>query len=138
MMDVGGPALTTNNDLTGYRESLLAYIRANHVPLDFYSIHHYTVFSEDPLDFVRLADQYRQLLDSYGFTHTAIQLTEWNYGLVDNPTDAQRAASPALAWIDMKIEMRREFSTAQRQTVRTALTFGARSLTSRGRLRGDR
>ena len=27
-MQVGGPALTTNNDLTGYRQSLLRYIRA--------------------------------------------------------------------------------------------------------------
>lgn len=101
-MQVGGPALTTNNDLTGYRESLLAYIRDNHVPLDFYSIHHYTDFTEDPFDFVRLADQYRELLDSYGFTHTAIQLTEWNYGLVDNPTDAQRAAFAADSLIYMQ------------------------------------
>jgi hypothetical protein len=91
-MEVGGPALTTNNDLTGYRESLLAYIRANRLPLDFYSIHHYTDFTEDPLDFVRLTEQYRRLLDGYGFTRTAIQLTEWNFGLVDNPTDIQRAA----------------------------------------------
>lgn len=101
-MEVGGPALTTNNDLTGYRESLLAYIRANRVPLDFYSIHHYTDFTEDPLDFVRLGDQYRQLLDSYGFTRTAIQLTEWNYGLVDNPSDAQRAAFAADSLIYMQ------------------------------------
>jgi xylan 1,4-beta-xylosidase len=101
-MEVGGPALTTNNDLTGYRESLLAYIRANHVPLDFYSIHHYSDFTEDPLDFVRLADQYRQLLDSYGFTHTQVQLTEWNYGLVDNPSDAQRAAFAADSLVYMQ------------------------------------
>lgn len=101
-MEVGGPALTTNNDLTGYRESLLAYIRANHLPLDFYSIHHYTDFTEDPLDFVRLADEYRQLLDRYGFTDTGIQLTEWNYGLVDNPPDAQRAAFAADSLIYMQ------------------------------------
>ncbi len=101
-MEIGGPALTTNNDLTGYRESLLAYIRANHLPLDFYSIHHYTDFTEDPLDFTRLADEYRRLLDSYGFTRTAIQLTEWNYGLVDNPTDAQRAAFAADSLIYMQ------------------------------------
>lgn len=101
-MEVGGPALTTNNDLTGYRESLLAYIRANRLPLDFYSIHHYSDFTEDPLDFVRLADQYRQLLDSYGFRHTQVQLTEWNYGLVDNPSDAQRAAFAADSLIYMQ------------------------------------
>jgi hypothetical protein len=101
-MQIGGPALTTNNDLTGYRESLLAYIRANQLPLDFYSIHHYSDFTEDPMDFVRLGDQYRQLLDGYGFTRTAIQLTEWNYGLVDQPTDAQRAAFAADSLIYMQ------------------------------------
>jgi hypothetical protein len=101
-MEVGGPALTTNNDLTGYRESLLAYIRANHLPLDFYSIHHYTDFTEDPVDFVRLGQQYRQLLDSYGFTRTALQLTEWNYGLVDNPSDTGRAAFVADSLVYMQ------------------------------------
>jgi xylan 1,4-beta-xylosidase len=101
-MQVGGSALTTNNDLTGYRESLLAYVRDKHLPLDFYSIHHYTDFTEDPIDFVRLADQYRALLDSDGFTHTSIQLTEWNYGLVDNPTDIQRAAFIADALVYMQ------------------------------------
>jgi xylan 1,4-beta-xylosidase len=101
-MQVGGPALTTNNDLTGYRESFLNYVRANRVPLDFYSIHHYSDFTEDPLDFARLGVQYRQLLDSLGFDRTAIQLTEWNYGLVDNPSDAQRAAFAADSLIYMQ------------------------------------
>jgi hypothetical protein len=101
-MQIGGPALTTNNDLTGYRESLLAYIRANRLPLDFYPIHHYTDFTEDPYDFVRLSDQYRTLLDSFGFTRTAIQLTEWDYGLVDNPPAMQRAAFAATSLIDMQ------------------------------------
>jgi xylan 1,4-beta-xylosidase len=91
-MQIGGPALTTNNDLTGYRESLLAYIRAHRLPLDFYSIHHYSDFTEDPLDFTRLGNDYRALLNSYGFTRTAIHLTEWNYGLVDQPSPMQRAA----------------------------------------------
>ncbi len=109
-MEVGGPALTTNNDLTGYRESLLAYIRANHLPLDFYSIHHYTDFTEDPIDFVRLGEEYRQLLDSYGFTRTGLQLTEWNYGLVDNPSDTQRAAFVADSLIYMQdAPLRRAF-----------------------------
>jgi hypothetical protein len=101
-MQVGGPALTTNNDLTGYRQSLLSYVRANHVPLDFYSIHHYTDFTEDPLDFVRLADEDRALLDRYGFDHTAIQLTEWNYGIAETPTPLQRAAFAADSLIYMQ------------------------------------
>ncbi len=101
-MQIGGPALTTNNDLTGYRDSLLAYIRTNHLPLDFYSIHHYSDFTGDPQDFVRLADEYRQLLDGSGFRRTAIQLTEWNYGLVDNPTAMERAAFAADSLIYMQ------------------------------------
>ena len=101
-MQVGGPALTTNNDLTGYRQSLLSYVRDNHVPLDFYSIHHYSDFTEDPLDYVRLADEDRRLLDRYGFSHTQIQLTEWNYGLVDTPTPMQRAAFAADSLIYMQ------------------------------------
>jgi len=101
-IEVGGPALTTNNDLTGYRQSLLAYIRANHLPLDFYSIHHYTDFTEDPIDFVRLAREYRRLLDRYGFTHTDLQLTEWNYGVVEPAGEAQRAAFVADSLIYMQ------------------------------------
>jgi xylan 1,4-beta-xylosidase len=101
-MQVGGPALTTNNDLTGYRQSLLIYIRAHHLPLDFYSIHHYTDFTEDPLDFARLGREYRKLLDRYGFARTGLQLTEWNYGLVDQPTAMQRAAFVADSLILMQ------------------------------------
>jgi xylan 1,4-beta-xylosidase len=102
-MQVGGPALTTNNDLTGYRESFLNYVRAHQVPLDFYSIHHYSDFTEDPLDFARLGDQYRQLLDSLGFRRTAIQLTEWNYGIAEQPeSDAARAAFAADSLIYMQ------------------------------------
>jgi len=102
-MQVGGPALTTNNDLTGYRESFLNYVRTNRVPLDFYSIHHYSDFTEDPLDFARLGDEYRQLLDSLGFYRTAIQLTEWNYGIAEQPeSDAARAAFAADSLIYMQ------------------------------------
>ncbi len=101
-MLVGGPALTTNNDLTGYRESLLAYIKANRLPLDFYSIHHYADFTEDPQDFARLGRSYRALLDAYGFRRTAIQMTEWNYGLVDQPSPMQRAAFAADSLLAMQ------------------------------------
>ncbi|HEY7076760.1 MAG TPA: hypothetical protein VH418_15390 [Solirubrobacteraceae bacterium] len=101
-MQIGTPALTTNNDLTGYRESLLAFIRAHRLPLDFYSIHHYSDFTEDPLDFNRLGDEYRALLDRYGFRHAAIQLTEWNYGLQEVPSALQRAAYVASSLVLMQ------------------------------------
>src|SRR5262249_564424 len=102
-MQVGGPALTTNNDLTGYRESFLNYVRANRGPLDFYSIHHYRDFTEAPLHFPPLGDEYRHLLDSLGFDRTAIQLTEWNYGIAEQPeSDAARAAFAADSLIYMQ------------------------------------
>jgi xylan 1,4-beta-xylosidase len=101
-MKVGGPALTTNNDLTGYRESLLSFIRANDLPLDFWSIHHYSDFTNDPLDFNRLADAARDLLDRYGFRRAAIHLTEWNYALTDQPSAMQRAAYVASSLILMQ------------------------------------
>jgi xylan 1,4-beta-xylosidase len=101
-MQVGGPALTTNNDLTGYRESLLAFIRANHLPLDFWSFHHYADFSNDPLNFTRLARGFRTLLDSYGFRRTSIQLTEWNYALTEVPTQIRRAAFAASSLVLMQ------------------------------------
>jgi hypothetical protein len=101
-MKIGGPALTTNNDLTGFRESLLTYIRAHGLPLDFWSIHHYSDFTEDPMDFNRLGDIYRHLLDSYGFTRTEIHLNEWNYGIAEQPTDTERAAYVASSLINMQ------------------------------------
>lgn len=101
-MQIGGPALTTNNDLKGYRESLLSFIRANRLPLDFWSIHKYTDFSNDPLDFTRLADAHRALLDRFGLRHTQIQLTEWNYALTEQPSALQRAAFAASSLIGMQ------------------------------------
>jgi xylan 1,4-beta-xylosidase len=101
-MQVGGPALTTNNDLTGYRESLLSYIRAHDLALDFWSIHHYADFTEDPVDFLRLAREHRALLDAYGFRRTTIHLNEWNYGLIDQPTAMQRAAFVADSLLAMQ------------------------------------
>ena len=94
-MQVGGPALTTNNDLTGYRESLLDYIHANHLPLDFWSFHHYADFSNDPLNFIRISRGYRKLLDDHGFRRARILLTEWNYALTEPTTQLNRAAFAA-------------------------------------------
>jgi xylan 1,4-beta-xylosidase len=101
-LQVGGPALATNNDLTGYRESLLAYIRAHDLPLDFWSFHHYADFSNDPLNFTRLARGYRTLLDRYGFRRTRIQLTEWNYALTAAPSQLKRAAFAASSLVLMQ------------------------------------
>jgi xylan 1,4-beta-xylosidase len=100
---VGGPTLAKPNDATPYRDGFLEFVRAEHVPLDFYSWHWYATDSDDPLDFVRIGRDVRARLDRFGFGHTLSVLDEWNYGLVyPLPSDAQRAAFVASALIYMQ------------------------------------
>lgn len=82
---VGGPAIAAPNDASPYQIPFLDYVRARHVPLDFYSWHWYATDSEDPLDFSRIGDALRQRLDAHGLRQTRSFLTEWNYGLVTPP-----------------------------------------------------
>ena len=70
-------------------------IHANHLPLDFWSFHHYADFSNDPLNFTRISRGYRKLLDDYGFRRARILLTEWNYALTEPTTQLNRAAFAA-------------------------------------------
>ena len=82
---VGGPAIAKPNDHTEYRDGFMRALQANHVPFDFYSWHWYATDSNDPRDFVRIAQDLRTRLDNLGLTHTQSFLTEWNYGLSDPP-----------------------------------------------------
>jgi xylan 1,4-beta-xylosidase len=78
---VGGPAISTFNDLKGLRVSFLQYLKNNKVPLDFYSFHKYTNKSQDPMDFAREAQSYRTDLDANGFAETQIVNSEWESSL---------------------------------------------------------
>ncbi len=78
---MGGPAISTFNDLKGLRLSFLQYLKTNQVPLDFYSFHKYTNKSQDPMDFAREAQSYRTDLDANGFTATQIVNSEWESSL---------------------------------------------------------
>jgi xylan 1,4-beta-xylosidase len=78
---VGGPAISTFNDIKGLRVSFLKYLKTNQVPLDFYSFHKYTNKSQDPMDFAREAQSYRSDLDANGFTGTQIVNSEWESSL---------------------------------------------------------
>lgn len=99
---VGGPTLAKPNNDSPYQDGFLRFVRARHVPLDFYSWHWYATDSDDPLDFVRIAREVRARLDRFGFTHTLSALDEWNYGLVyPLPSDIQRAAFVATSLIYM-------------------------------------
>ncbi len=78
---VGGPAISTFNDLKGLRVSFLKYLQSNQLPLDFYSFHKYTNKSQDPMDFAREAQSYRTDLDANGFPATQIVNSEWETSL---------------------------------------------------------
>lgn len=82
---VGGPAIADPNAVSPYRDGFLDYVKAHHLPLDFYSWHWYATDSYDPLDFSRIAETLRRWLDAHGMRHTRSFLTEWNDGLVTPP-----------------------------------------------------
>jgi hypothetical protein len=91
---VGGPAISRPNDTNNpYFEDFLKYVRANRLPLDFYSWHWYATDSADPQDVVRIARDVRARLDRYRFHKTLSMLNEWNYGLMEPlPSDTHRAS----------------------------------------------
>jgi xylan 1,4-beta-xylosidase len=77
-MKVGSDAKAIASDDGPYREGLIDYCAAHHVPLDFYSWHTYAINSADPYDGVRLAREIRSVLDSHGFPKAESILSEWN------------------------------------------------------------
>jgi hypothetical protein len=101
---IGGPALMFAYQGPSYREDFLQYLKSNDLPLDFWSFHDYCVDSADPYNFVRLAKDMRELLDSHGFARTQLILDEWNVlGInADLLTMAGRAAFTASAIIYMQ------------------------------------
>ena len=90
---VGGPAIARPNDASPYRDAFMEYVAKTHTPLDFYSWHWYATDSDDPLDFVRIANDLRARLDRHGLRHTQSILSEWNYGLSAKPPEGMVRAS---------------------------------------------
>jgi xylan 1,4-beta-xylosidase len=83
-LKIGGPAIGSNNPALGLEGTFLQFVKDNNLPLDFYTFHYYANGS-DPLDFSTLTNQYRTLLDQYGFTGTELHLNEWGNALYLNP-----------------------------------------------------
>lgn len=82
---VGGPASTSHNDYFGTEDSFLQFIVDNSLPMDFYSWHLYTNKSNNPYDFPRFAQHYRDLLDRFGFSRAQVICSEWNSALDGSP-----------------------------------------------------
>ena len=102
--NIGGPALMFGYQGPTYKEDFLDYLQKNNLPLDFWSFHDYCVDAADPYNFVRLARDMRELLDSHGFRNTQLFLDEWNVlGInADLLTMAGRAAFTTSAIIYMQ------------------------------------
>lgn len=88
-LKVGGPAIADPAHVSTYREGLLDYCTAHKVPFDFYSWHTYASGSADPYDGVRLAKNFRALLNKHGYSHAESILSEWN--LTPDFTEGERA-----------------------------------------------
>jgi len=82
---IGGPANSTFNDMMKTRGSLMQYVKDNQLSLDFYSFHKYTNKSNDPFDFARMAQSFREELDKYGFTKAEIVNSEFESSLQGDP-----------------------------------------------------
>lgn len=99
---VGGPALAKPLLAGAYRENFIDVVRANRLPLDFFSWHFFAVDSNDPYVFVSVARELRRILDAHGSGSTKNILDGWN---VDPATEdmsrADRAAFAASALIYM-------------------------------------
>jgi len=88
-LKIGGPAIADPSHVSPYREGLLDYCTAHKVPFDFYSWHTYAIGSADPYDGVRLARNFRKLLDAHGYTKAESILSEWN--LTPDFTEGEKA-----------------------------------------------
>ena len=75
---VGGPALGCPDPLKDrvFAAAFIEYCQEHHLPLDFFSWHHY--FTK-PQEYVELARQHRRDLDAHGFKNAKLFLTEWGW-----------------------------------------------------------
>jgi xylan 1,4-beta-xylosidase len=87
-LKIGSDAKAIASNPDAYREGLIDYCAAHHVPLDFYSWHTYANSSADPYDAVRLGREIRTLLDTHGFPKAESILSEWN--LTPDFTEGQK------------------------------------------------
>ncbi len=73
-LKVGGPAHGIL-DAPGLPR-FMAFCQANRVPLDFYSWH---LYAKTPSELVAQAERIRGLLDTHGYGHLPVLVTEWNW-----------------------------------------------------------
>jgi hypothetical protein len=128
---IGGPANSTFNDNMKTRGSLMQYIKDNQLPLDFYSFHKYTNKSNDPFDFARMAQSFREELDKYGFTKAEIVNSEFESSLQGDPILGRQAGravfmAEALMYMqDAPVAKAQSYMQIGSSATKESLAFGA-------------
>lgn len=92
-LKVGACGLAEGQRESVFREGFIAYCADHHIPLDFFSWHHYAGDPSDPYDFVRVARVLRDILDSNGFQSAENHCDEWNFSLDFNTISSMNAAA---------------------------------------------
>jgi xylan 1,4-beta-xylosidase len=92
---IGGPALAKPLLAGAYRENFIDVVRANRLPLDFFSWHFFAVDSNDPFVFVSIARQLRRVLDAHASGSTKNILEDWTADPADE--DMSKAARASFA-----------------------------------------
>lgn len=80
-LKVGACGLAGGTEPGPFREGLIQYCSRMHVPLDFYSWHHYYNRTGDPYELVQIAQTVRKILDTNNFKNAENHCTEWNYSV---------------------------------------------------------
>lgn len=105
---IGGAGAAFGLNIGGaFLDGLLAYCRANDVPLDFLSWHFYPSETADPQNILDAADGVAAALDAYGYSEVESICSEWNvspyasYLMYSKVQSAQNAAFVASTLIGM-------------------------------------
>lgn len=97
----GAVPMTTIGVKTDYSDGLLSFIKANNVPMDFYSWHIYGI--KNPYALKMWADTIRSKLDAYGFTSAESHVSEINDELEAGLADFTESAAGAAYYVSNMI-----------------------------------
>lgn len=119
---IGGPALVGITLHEEWARDFFAHLKANDVPLDFFSWHRYTRDVEKFRDDAILA---RRVLNEYGFSETESHCNEWNY-MRSGADGAEYAFKHAIPTVKGAAFVSAIMSIGQREAVDMLMYYDAR------------
>ncbi len=90
-LKVGGPC-TSSVGNANFTTGFLDYVKANDLPLDFFSWH---MYANSPNELYNASHAVRKMLDYYGFTECENINTEWNINILSPQRDKDNAKNAA-------------------------------------------